>query len=209
MFYGQNKEDEIINNLIISKYGENFKGTILDVGANDGITLSNSRYFIENGWQGVLVEAGRLPYLKLMETLLPNTIAINCGLGFRNETLTFYESKHLLDFFDLGLVSSFKESETERWRKAGVQYTEHQMDCYDWNTFLDKYHLKHKNFDIITIDIEGFDYDLLIQMNLEELGCKVLCVEHNGIEMQKFVDYAVGYGMTLVHFNPENVIFLK
>jgi hypothetical protein len=62
MYYGQNREDEVINNLIISKYGADFKGAILDLGANDGITLSNSRFFIENGWNGVLVEAGKLPY---------------------------------------------------------------------------------------------------------------------------------------------------
>jgi hypothetical protein len=52
MFYGQNKEDETINNLIVSKYGSDFKGTILDLGANDGVTLSNSRYFYENNWKG-------------------------------------------------------------------------------------------------------------------------------------------------------------
>ena len=64
MFYGQNKEDEIINNLIVSKYGADFKGSVLDLGANDGITLSNSRFFLENGWRGVLVEAGKLPFQK-------------------------------------------------------------------------------------------------------------------------------------------------
>jgi hypothetical protein len=46
-------------------------------------------------------------------------------------------------------------------------------------------------------------------MNLEELGCKVLCVEFNGLDMQKYVDYATKYGMTLVYQNPENLIFLK
>ena len=65
MYYGQNKEDEIINNLIVSKYGENFKGSILDLGANDGVTLSNSRFFVERGWHGVLVEAGNKPFEKL------------------------------------------------------------------------------------------------------------------------------------------------
>ena len=46
-------------------------------------------------------------------------------------------------------------------------------------------------------------------MNLEELECKVLCIEFNGNDMQKYVDYATKYGMTLVHKNPENLIFLK
>lgn len=209
MFYGQNKEDEIINNLIISKYGTDFKGCVLDLGANDGITLSNSRYFIENGWNGVLIEAGKLPYEKLMSTILPKTIAINCAIGNQNGSLTFYESTNLLDANDVGLVSSLVADETQRWRKAGIGYSEYQVDCFTWESFLDKFHLKSQNFDIISIDIEGMDYDVLIQMNLEELGCKVLCVEFNGKDIQKYVEYAVKHGMSLVNQNPENLIFLK
>lgn len=209
MYYGQNKEDEIINDLIVSKYGSDFKGTILDLGANDGITLSNSRYFIENGWKGVLIEAGKSPYQKLMTTVLPNTIAINCAVGNQDGFLTFYESNNLLNSDDIGLVSSLVADETQRWRKAGIGFTEYQVECFTWESFRNKFHLNSQNFDIISIDIEGMDYDVLIQINLEELGCKVLCVEFNGLDMQKYVDYATKYGMTLVYQNPENLIFLK
>jgi FkbM family methyltransferase len=209
MYYGQNKEDEIINDLIVSKYGSDFKGTILDLGANDGITLSNSRYFIENGWKGVLIEAGKSPYQKLMTTVLPNTIAINCAVGNQDGFLTFYESNNLLNSDDVGLVSSLVANETERWRKAGIGFTEYKVECFTWESFRNKFHLNSQNFDIISIDIEGMDYDVLIQMNLEELGCKVLCVEFNGLDMQKYVDYANKYEMTLVYQNPENLIFLK
>lgn len=209
MYYGQNKEDEIIHQLITSKYGNDFKGSFLDLGANDGITLSNSRFFIENGWNGILVEAGKLPYQKLMTTILPNTIAINCAIGNQNGLLSFYESTNLLNADDVGLVSSLVADETQRWRKAGVRYVEYKVECFTWDSFRDKFHLKSQNYDIISIDIEGMDYDVLIQMNLEELECKVLCIEFNGNEMQKYVDYASKYGMTLVHQNPENLIFLK
>jgi FkbM family methyltransferase len=209
MYYGQNKEDEVIHQLILSKYGNEFKGSFLDLGANDGITLSNSRFFIENGWKGILIEAGKLPYEKLMTTILPNTVAINCAVGNQNGFLTFYESNNLLNANDVGLVSSLVADETQRWRNAGVGFTEYQVECFTWESFTDKFHLKSQNFDIISIDIEGMDYDVLIQMNLEELGCKVLCVEFNGKDIQKYVDYANKYAMTLVYQNPENLIFLK
>ena len=209
MYYGQNKEDEIIHQLITSKYGNDFKGSFLDLGANDGITLSNSRFFIQNGWNGILVEAGKLPYQKLMTTILPNTIAINCAIGTQDGFLKFYESDNLLNTGDIGLVSSLVSDETQRWRNAGISFIEYNVECYTWDSFRDKFHLKSQNYDIISIDIEGLDYDVLIQMNLEELECKVLCIEFNGNDMQKYVDYASKYGMTLVHKNPENLIFLK
>jgi FkbM family methyltransferase len=207
MYHGQNKEDEIINNLIVSKYGSDFKGTILDLGANDGITLSNSRYFIENGWKGILVEAGKLPYQKLMATILPNTIAINSAIGNENGFLTFYESTNLLDANDVGLVSSLVADETQRWRNAGIGFTEYQVECFTWESFRDKFHLKSQNFDIISIDIEGMDYDVLIQMNLNELGCKILCVEFNGVNKNKYVEYANKFNLHLVNENAENLIF--
>ena len=144
-----------------------------------------------------------------MTTILPNTIAINSAIGNENGVLTFYESTNLLDANDVGLVSSLVADETQRWRKAGIGFTEYQVDCFNWETFRDRFHLKSQNFDIISIDIEGMDYDVLIQMNLTELDCKVLCVEFNGKDMQKYVDYAQLHGMILHHQNPENLIFLK
>ena len=209
MYYGQNKEDEFIRIMMDSLYGSDFKGSILELGANDGITLSNSRHFIENGWQGYLIEAGKKPFEKLMSNILPNTVAINCAIGIENGIFKFYESTNLLNSEDVGLVSSLVADETQRWKNAGISYTEYNVDCYTWETFLDKFHLKSQNFDIISIDIEGMDYDVLIQMNLEELGCKVLCVEFNGKEIQKYIDYAKKYEMTLASQNPENLIFIK
>ena len=64
-FYGQNLEDSIMNDLIVKFYGEEFIGSILEIGANDGITLSNSKFFRDRGWKGYLVEAAKTPYQKL------------------------------------------------------------------------------------------------------------------------------------------------
>ena len=41
MYFGQNLEDKTISELITQKYGAEYIGSILDIGANDGITLSN------------------------------------------------------------------------------------------------------------------------------------------------------------------------
>ena len=43
--YSQNNEEQVILD-----YFGNKIGNLLDIGANDGITLSNSRKLIELGW---------------------------------------------------------------------------------------------------------------------------------------------------------------
>ena len=135
--------------------------------------------------------------------------AINCAIGTQNGLIKFYESSNLLNNNDIGLVSSLVADETERWRKTGITYNSYEVECFDWNTFVNYFDLQDLKFDIISIDIEGMDYAVLSQMNLEQLGCKVLCVEFNGLEMDKYVNYVSKFNMHLVHKNPENLIFIK
>lgn len=52
--YSQKNEEEIIEK-IFNKLDIN-KGTFVEVGAGDGITLSNTRKLFENGWNGIYIE---------------------------------------------------------------------------------------------------------------------------------------------------------
>jgi FkbM family methyltransferase len=209
MYFGQNLEDKTISELITQKYGAEYIGSILDIGANDGITLSNSRFFYQNGWKAYLVEAGKTPFHALMSNTInfDNVFCYNIALGNENKSLTFFESSNLLNQFDKGLVSSLIPEETTKWRNAGITYESYEVQCYDWNKFLSINGLKNKKFDIISIDIEGMDYEVLSQMNLTELGCKILCVEFNGANKNKYVEYANKFNLHLVNENAENLIF--
>jgi len=55
MKYSQNGEEIIITN-ILEKCGEP-KKFVVELGAGDGYHLSNSRYFIEKGWDSILIDA--------------------------------------------------------------------------------------------------------------------------------------------------------
>jgi FkbM family methyltransferase len=218
-YYGQNLEDQIVSDYFKAHHGQDFTGTVLDLGANDGITLSNSRHFYENGWDLVLVEAGNKTCERLYELYMYdspfNVLIANFAIGKKGSsgTLKFYESEEMLRTGDTGLVSTLVESETERWVKAGVRFTTHEVPVKDWDTiYKEVCEIKFKDklvFDFISIDIEGLDYDVMIQMDLTALKCKCLCVEFNGKEKEKYVSYAQSHGMQLYHENAENLIFVK
>jgi hypothetical protein len=69
MKYSQNGEEDIIENLLSIAYkvnnnhfsiGEELDHSnkfLVDLGAGDGFHLSNSRYFIEKGWNSILIDA--------------------------------------------------------------------------------------------------------------------------------------------------------
>ncbi|MEO6633733.1 MAG: hypothetical protein ABIN13_18470 [Mucilaginibacter sp.] len=85
MGYSQNNEDEFV-----LKYFGSFKGTLLEIGANDGADLSNSKLLIENGWHAHLVEPGSTcADLFLRHSLNPNVHIYNYGIGDRDEKVNF------------------------------------------------------------------------------------------------------------------------
>lgn len=201
MNYSQNNEQELI-----FKYFKGFKGTLLDLGANDGITLSNSFAAINKGWKGVLVEASPKTFLELEKTHKNNKDIqlLNVAVGMFNEKIIFYESGTLLKKGDSSLVSTIVEEELKRW--SGIQFNKIEVDCYNFKTLYEKFN--YKTFDLISIDVEGMDYKVLTQMNLTELGCKMLIVEFNGKNEADYITYTKKHNMKLYAKNLENLIFV-
>lgn len=203
--YSQNQEDKFILN-----YFGNYKGTLLEVGANDGQTLSNSKLFIEQGWKAHLVEPGRTfsDLVKLYYTN-PNVHLHNYAIGGQfNKEATFYESgAHVIGGSDIGLVSSLDFDETERWRKSGVDFTETKVQVKSFNEWWSD--AGKPQLDFISIDAESFDWDILQQIDLKLVGCRVLCIEWNGDAdlKRKYINHCIGYKIAVE--NRENLIFVK
>mgnify|MGYP000353453888 FL=1 len=104
--YSQNNEDEIILDYFKLNYPEN-EGvrTMIDIGANDGKTFSNSLLFVENGWKCTLIEPSKRAFtlLKDLHSNNPNVILHNYGFAMFNGTQTFYESGAYRDGDDVAL----------------------------------------------------------------------------------------------------------
>lgn len=54
MFYGQHQEDE--DEYIKQIFPEGYTGTCVDVGARDGMGMSNTLYFEQQGWRCLCIE---------------------------------------------------------------------------------------------------------------------------------------------------------
>ena len=196
--YSQNNEEQII----LDHFGPVFKGTCLDLGANDGETLSNTRACIERGWKGVMVDAST----DMCEKLRRFDVEVhNVAMGNGNGFLTFYESGEHLGKGDRSLVSTIVPAEMDRW--TNETFTPVTVECVTFATLLTR--SAHKTFDLISIDIEGMDLDVLRQMDLTALGCKMLIVEFNGKYQLDFDWYCAVHGMKLYAKNAENLIYVK
>lgn len=197
--YSQNNEEQIIKD-----YFGDFIGTFIDIGANDGITLSNTRALSERGWKGVLLEPSPKAYARLEDNYknFPGCYTYPFALAHTNGEITLHESSSLINPDDIALVSTTKDHEMDRF-KSVCNYTPVQVKCFRWKTFLNR--LKIKQFDFISMDIEGAELDVLPQIDLSET--KMVIVEWNGKNKQAFIDLCSGFG--LIGENGENLIFAR
>jgi FkbM family methyltransferase len=205
--YSQNHEDDIV-----LKYFGDQKKCVLEIGANDGVTLSNSLLLIENGWEAHLLEPNSNVFQRLLEKHNSNNqvYCYKIGIADNSGMRKFYESGELLGKGDHSLVSSIDKSETNRWGTS-VKFIETEASFSTWQDFLKTFNLEKKEFNYISIDAEGYDWTILQQIDLTLHNCEVLCVEWNGNIMLSdlFTNYANCHGLFEIQRNAENIIFAR
>lgn len=201
-YHSQNNEAEIVLN-----YFGKRKGTVLEIGANDGKTFSNSYDLILNEWYGILFEPGHI-YDELHKLYKGNERVHTHRLGIADKAgfVKFWQSgSHVKNGIDLGLVSTMQEFETLRWKKNGVKFTQIEIETVPFSWVAEKYPV----FDFISIDCEGMDWQVLKQIDLLKVECKCLCIEYNSDKLlgRLIIDYCGKFGMKEIHRNAENLIF--
>ena len=200
--YSQNEEEKHILNYFYSKGS----GTFLDIGANDGVTLSNTKALSDRGWSGVLVEPSPEAFRKLKENYraIGGSYFYNFALGNHNGEIDFYDSGTHLNKEDTGLLSTASEEDYNKWRGT-TQFTPIKVQCFRYKTFLNR--VKIKEFDFISLDAEGFDLDILKQIDLRPTSC--VCVEWNSKdELKKEFDKLM-IGFKIMYTSCENLIYAR
>lgn len=218
--YSQNGEQKIILDYFQIDYfqkprWEYLIGRFLDIGANDGETFSNSRLLALAGWKGVAVEPADVAFKKLhalyakpaYPNLDPDVRCVNAAITTTDSPIDFYDSGTHLHQGDTSLLSTTRPEELARWKKSGEQFTKTTVRGITFATLLKECGVNH--FDFITIDCEGADLDVLRQIDLTAVGCRLLCVEVNQRGDAEFTAYAKRHGMRLLWSSFENRIYCK
>jgi len=192
--YSQNSEEQHI-----LKYFEEKEGTFLDIGAYDGIGLSNTRALADKGWKGICLEPSPSIFEKLKENCQQfghKVLCCNIGIGQKTGKVKFWDNANA--------VGTCVEIETKRW--VDETFTETEVNLVTWEEF---YEENPFFFEFISIDTEGLDYDILTQIDLDATGTEMVCIEFNGKEEDKYINYCGDFGMKLIHKNAENLILAK
>lgn len=194
--YSQNDEEFYILNHFNGQ-----TGSFLDIGAYDGKDLSNTRALMERGWSGVCIE----PHPKTFEKLAQNCMEfknVHCyelAIGEVNGTFKLNAN----DTY----YSTLKDSELDRW-KGQFNFEPVECEVIDFKTLMKTCPIR--TFDFISIDAEGVDFEILSQIDLNEVGCSMVCVETNGKDVAKYIDYIKSFkGFAVITVNAENLIMSR
>lgn len=191
-WYTQHDEERIF-----VEYFGNYKGTLVDIGANDGRTFSNSLRLIELGWEAYLVEPHAGAYRKCIEEHddNPTVQVFNFGIGKETRQVTFFVGSD-------SLLSSTRAEHLHIFKDC--QYTEDVMDQLSWADFYTM--IKSPKIDFLSIDAEGADWPILSQVNLDHT--QMVCVEKNH-EKHLVERYLLDNGMLKIYETNENLIYAR
>lgn len=196
--YSQNNEEQVILD-----YFKEFKGHLLDIGANDGVTLSNSRKLLELGWSADLVEPAPIAFekLKKLYSRKRKVKTHNIAIADVSGEMTMYVSGTHLNNGDTDLLSTLSLKDKQKWEST-TDYKEIKVKTFSWADFNNG-----STYDFINIDVEGYDLEILRQIDLTNV--KLICVEHNGKILNEIIEYCQKFEMKVISTNLENVILGK
>jgi FkbM family methyltransferase len=202
--YSQCGEDVIID--FIFKHKNINSPNYLDIGANDARKLNNTYFFYATGSKGVLVE----PNIAMKNSIVryrPNDVFINCGVGIGEESLLDY---YRMDWHEFNTFSKENAYATQEYYKGKNNIKDIiKLKLIPIDKILMEYF--SNGLDLLSLDVEGLDFQILKSINYDLYSPKVICVEttiagdYGGDEI---LDLLISKGYKLYSKTPINSIFV-
>ena len=163
-------------------------GIIIEVGAFDGVHLSNSFSLEQKGWKSINIEPTPEVF-KVLEKNRPNSKNINCAIvgSEKIKEIDFYSE-------EIGVLSgcSYDEEDIKRrYKNRGLDYTPPKQIKVKANTL--NLIFKNENItsiDIISIDVEGFELEVLKGLDLNNYNVGLFIIEaNNNIQKNEILNF--------------------
>jgi len=166
--YAQEGEDLILSR-IFEVLGVK-KGFFVDVGAHHPFRFSNTYYFYKRGWTGINIDA--CPgTMKLFRFLRPRDITIECGVSSKEGILTYYS-------FNEPALNTFSEVEAQNKKSSRYKVVNQiQIPVVTLKRILDENLPLGKKIDFMSIDVEGFDHEVICSNDWRKYQPTIIALE--------------------------------
>jgi FkbM family methyltransferase len=201
IYFSQTGEDILINNILNKK-----KGFYIDVGCNEPIKNSNTFLLYCQGWRGINIDANN-ELVKKSKKLKKKDISICAAISDTEKEVTYYKSNQ-------NAVNTIDTSIIEKWKKNWTFSTSEKLYTMTLDHLLESFIPEFVEIDLLSIDVEGHDYQVVKSINLNKYRPKLIVIEMHDfeiIEAQKneIYNYLISSGYKLVAYAIMNGYFLN
>ena len=167
-YYSQNGEDFLLDQMFDRKN----HGFFVEVGCIDGRRFSNTLTFEERGWRGMCIEPHG-DYIDLLKTNRPRSIICHCAAGATDlKNVTFYANAR-------GSLSTLDKTKESEFRSKYHQYfsgfEEQTIEQRSLDSLIHEHKIEY--IDILSIDVEGSEYQVIQGLDFQVLKPSVIVVE--------------------------------
>lgn len=173
--YSQEGEDMILKRI----FEKQKVGFYVDVGAHHPFRFSNTYYFYKQGWQGINIDA--MPgSMELFRRFRSRDLNLEMPISNSEQVLTYFA------FNEPALNSFSEELSRERDGKNGYFIQQEiKLKTSKLSSVLDIHMPKGKEIDFLSIDVEGFDLDILKSNDWRKYKPKCILIEIFGSSLSE------------------------
>jgi FkbM family methyltransferase len=176
-------------------------GFYIDIGANDPDELSNTKRFYLRGWRGINVEPNRLLFEKFLDARKED-VNINAGIGASAAEMIFYE----LDPHTLSTFNKDEIPESVKRHDARV-VAERKVSVMTMRDLFQS-HVGDREVDFLSVDTEGFEYEVLSGNDWGKNRPSVIVIEVDRDREKRVHTLLSSAGYELIHFNGLNGFYV-
>jgi FkbM family methyltransferase len=189
-YYSQFEQDKFV----YENYFQNkTDGYFVDIGAHDGTTFSNSRFFEELGWTGVCVEPNPIIFEQLQS--VRSCKCMKKAVSDKTGHAQFFQIIEGADMLS-GLVEEFSQNGIKNIYNnledigEGFDYIDVELELFE--NIVDQIEI-----DFLSVDTEGNELKILQTIDFDKYKIKVITVENNEYD-NRFVDFLTSKGYQFV-----------
>ena len=168
-YHSEYRQDEYIDKKI---FRGKTKGFFVDIGAYDGVRISNSLYFEELGWTGICFEPDPRQFAALKKNR--NCILYNVAVGGKDGTAKFIQ--HPLALVS-GLDRTYQAQHREIFNVVNGERFFIDVEVVKLNDILESHNVKY--VDLLSIDTEGAEHEIIESIDFDSVYFHVIVLENH------------------------------
>jgi FkbM family methyltransferase len=157
------------------------KGFYVDIGAHHPKQYSNTYLFYKKGWAGINIDA--MPNsMNLFKKYRKRDINLELGVSLNEGELLFYT-------FDKPVYNTFSAEKKDEYLKNGIKLDSTvKVSTMPLSKILDQHLPQYQKINFFSIDVEGFDMDVINSNNWSKYRPDYIVVEDHHLVNKSLLD---------------------